>query len=255
MFNLVANHVWERSSTQIHGEERRSWRKIVGNKALGLISLPERWTPPFLVVSTSLYREWSQAPQNRHSIIAPTAHTLNCYSPEHGGWADHGLIIRSSAVKESMADRGSYQSLELPADFNEQSIIRNIDDIFSAFAETGAHDEIALVVQSRVHVSPRGHLSNERRISKTSNHWMWEIDAPQDENGRFNSQRASTPDTQKPLVCKGDGRSALLDLFRMIGRWCTELQAGRIHLEWGLCGQTLWLFQLDFEDEQADEEL
>jgi len=254
MFNLVANHVWTRTSTQIHGEERRRWRKIVGNKALGLISLPEKWTPPFLVVSTSLYRDWSQASQSgRHAIIAPTAHTLHSYIAQRGGWADHGLIIRSSAVEESMSDRGAYQSLEIPADFNDQSIIRKIEEIFSAFAEIGAHDDIALVVQSRVHVSRRGHLSNERRVSKTSNHWMWEIEAPDYTDGRFNSQRASTPDTQTPLTCKGDGRKGLLELFRMIGRWCTKLQEGRIHLEWGLGGQTLWLFQLDFEEEQADE--
>jgi predicted house-cleaning noncanonical NTP pyrophosphatase (MazG superfamily) len=254
MFNLVANHVWTRTSIQVHGEERRRWRRIVGGKALGLISLPEQWTPPFLVVSTSLYHDWSQTSQSsRHSIIAPTAHTLNSYIAGRGGWADHGLIIRSSAVEESMSDRGAYQSLELPADFNEQSIIRKIDEILSAFAGTGANDEIALVVQSRVHVSRRGHLSNERRVSKTSNHWMWEIEAPDYADGRFNSQRASTPDTQRPLTCKGDGRKGLLELFRMIGRWCTELQEGRIHLEWGLGSQTLWLFQLDFEDEQADE--
>jgi predicted house-cleaning noncanonical NTP pyrophosphatase (MazG superfamily) len=253
MFNLVANHVWERTSIQIHGEEWRSWRKIVGDKALGLLSLPEPWTPPFLVASTSLYREWSQASQNRQAIIAPTAHTLDSYIAEHGGWAEHGLIIRSSAVKESMADRGTYQSLELPADFNEQSIIRKIEEVFSAFAETGAHDEIALVVQSRVHVSHRGHLSNELRVSNTINHWMWEIEAPDYADGRFNSQRASTPDTQRALICKGGGRKALIELFRMIGRWCTELQEGRIHLEWGLGDQTVWLFQLDFEDEQLDQ--
>jgi hypothetical protein len=144
MFNLVANHVWTRTSTKINREERRRWRKIVGNKAVGLISLPEWWTPPFLVVGTSLYHDWSQASQSdRHAVIAPTAHILNSYNAERPGWSNYGLIIRSSAVEESLSDRGAYQSLELPADFNEQSIIRKIDEIFSAFLQSGADDEMA----------------------------------------------------------------------------------------------------------------
>jgi predicted house-cleaning noncanonical NTP pyrophosphatase (MazG superfamily) len=253
MFNLVANHVWTRISMQGNRDERVCWREVVGNKAVGLVSLPERWTPPFLVVSTSLYRDWSRAPESdRHAAISPTAHTLTRYCIERSGWADLGLIIRSSAVEESMLERGAYQSLELPADFNEDSIIRTVDEIFSAFAESGSNDDIALVVQSRVHVSYRGHLSNERRVSKTENHWMWEIETPDHADGRFNSQRASTPDLREHLASQGSGRKGLLELFRMVGRWCTELREGRVHLEWGLADQTLWLFQCDFEDEQAD---
>jgi predicted house-cleaning noncanonical NTP pyrophosphatase (MazG superfamily) len=152
-----------------------------------------------------------------------------------------------------MLDRGAYKSLEIPADFNEHAVIRTIEQIYSAFAETGAEDEIALIVQSRIHASRRGHLSNERRVSKTINQWMWEIEAPDDADGRFNSQRSSIPDTREPLTCENESRHALLKLLRGVGRWCTELNEGRTHLEWGVAGHAFWLFQVDFEDEQIDE--
>jgi hypothetical protein len=82
---------------------------------------------------------------------------------------------------------------------------------------------------------------------------MWEIEIPEFADGRFNSQRASVPSESERLECRGFGRKALMDLFRSVGRWCTELGQGRVHLEWGLEDNTLWLFQLDFEDQQPDE--
>ncbi len=250
MFSPVAKHIWARTSKPTTRSERLTWREIVGNKALGLALLPERWTPPFLVVGTSLYRDWSQA-VDRQGIVTPAAQALNRLIVERTGWADLGLIVRSSAVKESMAHRGAYESVELTADFNEQVLCRAIESIYSGFANSGATDEIALIVQSRIYVQYRGHLSNERRVSKTSNHWMWEMEAPEHSDGRYNSQRSAAPATQHPLVCVG--KKDLIELFRKIGRWCTELQEGRVHLEWGLGDDTLWLFQLDFEDEQDDD--
>lgn len=151
-----------------------------------------------------------------------------------------------------MSARGAYESFELPADFNDLLVIDKVEQTFLAFAQCGANDEIALIVQSRVHVSNRGHLSNERRISKTANHWMWEVELPEYSAGRFNSQRASPPQLQEPLRLLGGGKKPLLSLFRKVARWGTELKLGRIHLEWGVGDQTFWLFQLDFENDQLD---
>jgi len=251
MFFSVANHVWARQSSQPHREEQQSWRAIVGNKALGLTALPTAWTPPFLVVGTSLYAEWLRSgPAGRATVLAPTAKALASYMAQHPEWAERGLIIRSSAVRESMKDRGAYQSLELSADFDDHVIVRKITEIFGAFYSSGVNDEIALIVQSRAHTTLKGHLSNERRVTATSNHWMWEIEPPNDAEGRVNSQRESIPDADKPLLCKPGDRDALVELFRRIGRFCTEMNRGRVHLEWGYADQTLWLFQLDFEEGQ-----
>jgi predicted house-cleaning noncanonical NTP pyrophosphatase (MazG superfamily) len=251
MFTPLSHHVWIRASSQQHSEERK-WRKVVGSKAIGLTVLPSSWTPPFFVVDTSLYRKWlTTLASERSALLVPTAAIVASYISDRPGWAERGVVLRSSAVLESMSDRGAYQSLELPADFNDASIIQKIEEIFSAFEKSSVNDEIALIVQSRVHVECGGHLSNERRVSPTSNRWMWETESPQYTDGRFNSQRASKPDTDRPLSCKG--RKALVALFRMVGRWCTQLNRGRAHLEWGYSSNVLWLFQIDFEDEQADQ--
>jgi hypothetical protein len=41
-------------------------------------------------------------------------------------------------------------------------------------------------------------------------------------------------------------------MLQRIGRWCTLLNVGPVHLEWGLSGINLWLFQLDVEDDQPE---
>ena len=97
----------------------------------------------------------------------------------------------------------------------------------------------------------RGHLSNERRISKTINQWMWEQEPPSTE-GRFNSQRSSPPSENDRLRLGNDRPKALTKLLQRIGRWCTLLGIGRVHLEWGLSGLNVWVFQLDFEDDQPE---
>ena len=253
MFANFANYVWTRTPERGGREEREKWRPIVGTKALGLVTIPKAWTPDYLVLGTPLYRAWkSAAPPNGASIIAEAVRNLQSTLLKAIPATDHGLVIRSSAVRESMSQRGAYQSLELPADFNDHSLAEAIDKIFQSFLELNTGDELALIVQARVPLSVRGHMSNERRVSKTENHWMWEVELSEYDAGRFNSQRSSAPETKSPLLCGNNGRSRL-NSFRRIGRWCTQLKEGRLHLEWGYGGGRLWLFQLDFEEEQPDE--
>ncbi len=117
----------------------------------------------------------------------------------------------------------------------------------------GGSSAIAVVVQARVRNQMGGHLSNERRVSKTVNHWMWEAEFPEERDGRFNSQRSSPPVISNPLHLRANNAPTRKDLFRRVGRWCTGLGIGTVHMEWGVSANTLWLFQLDVEDDQADE--
>src|SRR5262245_41377833 len=104
MFSLIAEDVWTRTPARGSRLEREKWRPIVGSKALGLLVLPAPWTPQYLVVGTALYRKWSslQDPE-KSNLIAVAAEALNRFIPESIESADHGLVIRSSAVKENMA--------------------------------------------------------------------------------------------------------------------------------------------------------
>ncbi len=95
-----------------------------------------------------------------------------------------------------------------------------------------------------------GHLSNERRVSKTINQWRWERLSPGPDQGRVNSQRDTIPDAAAALTV---GAGSLTRAFGSIGRWVTALNRGPAHLEWIHDGRTLWLLQIDFEAEQPDD--
>ncbi len=95
-----------------------------------------------------------------------------------------------------------------------------------------------------------GHLSNERRVSKTVNQWRWESLSPNADEGRLNSQRDKAPD---PSLQLDTSAKSLVRVFGSVGKWVTGLKLGPAHLEWIHDGRALWLLQLDFEQEQPDD--
>ena len=109
-----------------------------------------------------------------------------------------------------------------------------------------------MIVQARVTPSIVGHLSNERRVSITINQWMWEAEQLGDGQGRFNSQRDAPPQEDSQLALGDVAEDDIVARLKQVARWCTTLNAGRTHLEWGVAAGELWLFQLDFEDDQPD---
>jgi predicted house-cleaning noncanonical NTP pyrophosphatase (MazG superfamily) len=215
---------------------------------MGLNTLPSAWRPPFAILTTEMYAAWHEAsPPERQPLIADASEAitrmLEQWSPE---WP-RGIILRSSAVRETLADRGALDSSALAADFDSNKIAARLATIFSHFEQMPEMGELAVILQPLVPAGSLGHLSNERRVSKTVNHWMWETD---DTSGRFNSQRSDWPAINEPLVTKG--HKQLIAVFRSVARWCTDLKRGPAHLEWSWADDRLWLLQLDFEDESPD---
>ncbi len=224
----------------------------VGRKAIGIIRIPDAWRPPFFVLSASTFSMWKVA-QNaaRRAILeAASAAIVEGASYFQPDWTA-GLILRSSAVEESLIDRGAYQSKSLAADFDIQAISKNLLDVFAQFEGISVEGELAIVVQPLV-PGPRrytGHVSNERRVSKTINQWM--LECPEaDWIERFNSQRSEAADTREGLVA--ENARQLIRTFRAVGRWCTQLDSGPCHIEWVWSNGQLRLLQLDFEDDSPD---
>jgi predicted house-cleaning noncanonical NTP pyrophosphatase (MazG superfamily) len=122
--------------------------------------------------------------------------------------------------------------------------------MFQSFRQRAAPGRLAVVVQPLAGEGSIGHLSNERRVSKTINHWRWERLSPRPDQGRLNSQRDIVRDANLPLTV---ANASLLRTFGSVGRWVTKLSRGPAHLEWIHDGQTLWLLQIDFEFEQPDD--
>lgn len=161
-----------------------------------------------------------------------------------------GLILRSSADTETLDDRGANESVRLAADCGVPQIEDALGAMFRSFGGRAVPGRLAVVVQPLAGEGSIGHLSNERRVSKTVNQWHWERLSPDPDQGRLNSQRDTAPDPGAPLEARS---RSLVRTFGAVGRWVTGQGRGPAHLEWTHDGRNLWLLQIDFEHERPDD--
>ncbi len=242
-----------RLNTNVKPNERALQIAQVGVKAAGLGIIPSLWTPPFFVISTAAFQVWSTRGKYQSDFLDKLAEdVVTAAAPWQTSWSS-GILLRSSAVDENLTNRGQNETKELTADYNKDSVRQSIQSIFKRFANSNGGDSIAIIVQARVSVQAKGHMSNERRVSITQNRWMFEVEQPGDMSRQFNSQRATPPTDNNRLIISAPPERSLNAHFRAIGRWCTSLEEGRAHLEWGATTDTLWLFQLDFENDLPDD--
>lgn len=224
--------------------------ELVGRKARGLSLIPSAWRPPFFVLTTRNYDVWATGQSGADTLLATAAAEIETASNEWRRAWPRGLILRSSANDETLEDRGANQSVKLAADYNHSQVEGALQTMFLSFRQRKKHGSLAVVVQPLVGDGHAGHLSNERRVSKTVNQWQWERLSPSAAHGRLNSQRDAVPELAIPLIVKPE---LLVRKFGAVGRWITTLNHGPAHLEWAYDGEKLWLLQLDFEHEQPDD--
>lgn len=252
MLREIAPKVLAISSSPIAPHRRSDLVSRVGRKAAGLAVLPNQWTPPFIVIEAAAFQLWRDGGHAGASVIAEVAQVAAREARKWPASWDRGVAVRSSATEETLSERGSNDSVELAADYDAAMIGRAITHVFQRFVDGGGAGQMAIIVQARVAHLALGHMSNEQRVSKTVNQWMWEYEPADKVGGRFNSQRDSAPDPDLRLQPSGHRSTDFTRLFRKIGRWCTRLGQGRTHLEWGASANDLWIFQLDFEDDQPE---
>jgi len=251
----VDEHIVEIGEIELTAAWRSSQSAIIGMKAAGLAQLPQPWVPPYLIVTSSLYRQWlSSNSEERATLLDGTSQRLValCSDRWNASWRK-GIVVRSSSTDESLNSRGAYDSRELPADFSADAIRRSISAIFSDFASKNTIGSMAIVVQARVELSHAGHLSNERRVSKTVNQWLCESPNLTPSSSRFNSQRTDAMQSVAPITVTNYQLPTILLALKGVARWSTELDLGPAHIEWGISNGTLWLFQQDFEADQPDD--
>lgn len=251
MFSQLGRYLLKPLRDQITQPQKLTDRHLAGSKACGLLALPLAWTPPFLILSAELHQDWLANDKSDEILLKASEQLVDHCNAWQRTWP-RGLILRSSAVSETLHHRGAYKSYELPADFNPDTIAFVIRQIYEAFQMEGGDGFMAVIIQALAGGGIRGHVSNELRVAKSINHWMWEIEAPSPAADRFNSQRATTPDISSPLAVKSATTKHLTAILKSVCRWVTTKHERRSHLEWGLVGGTLWLFQIDFEDDLAD---
>lgn len=208
----------------------------VGQKAYGLACIPEPWVPLFCVISHSLASEIAGGVS---SSIATWLGQIPWLQE-----APLGLMLRSSAVDETMEERGSLVSEQTTLNTLLQSLSRCV-------AATVDHGKtIHWILQVRIQSKYKGHLSNERRVAKAKRDWIVDF-----EMSEFGNDAPPTPVSLAVRAWRSGNAiaPATLDCVSFISidhvlkhpaQWATEHKI-RIHFEWVWDGSHVWLVQGD----------
>ena len=215
---------------------------LVGLKAVGLACLPDVWVPPFCVLDKMLVEH--VVATNDVSVIEYHLNTFDWYGASE---ADE-LIVRSSAVQETINSRGALVS-------HRCSKAQLIEALARCIRETSDSEQnIHWLIQPYVKAEQQGHLSNERRISRAKRDWLLE----------FESNEATGPQEPKPIAIRRWREGADLSIaplvcsaaieidgvLRIPVRWASDLKL-RLHFEWVWSGTRIYIVQSDACVEQA----
>jgi predicted house-cleaning noncanonical NTP pyrophosphatase (MazG superfamily) len=212
---------------------------IVGWKAFGLSTLPGPWVPPFFVISADCI----MASADREAEIVRAIRDA-LYAVQFSDRTP--VFIRSSGVAETLHVRGQLDSIECVASEvwpRAQELAKRL----SALAPPGA-GAIHLVVQRSITVGEKGHLSNERRLSREPRDWVAEFEPVNGELGHTEPVAVRTwrsgkaIDTTSELTCAA--RTAIGIVLKRVGGWAMQFSS-RMHFEWVWDKGSVWLVQAD----------
>jgi predicted house-cleaning noncanonical NTP pyrophosphatase (MazG superfamily) len=229
--------------------EERPSIALIGGKAYGLLGLPPEWSPPFLIITTELHRRWiacssqgssSSQASSRFPVEAVAVEAVRELS-EHGATT---VIVRSSAASESLDARGRYASRHCELD--TAALTQTMIDLWQVLRTQEPAAEMAFVIQASVRPVSEGHLSNERRVSKTQKEWLCELAPSSDSGIKMVRFRARGQPTENALGC--DTPHNLEQRLREVAASSTSRRE-RCHYEWIWDGQRLWVVQADVEPE------
>lgn len=204
--------------------------KRVGLKGYGLSCLPTVWTKPFFVVSGG------RPP--KESAFFDALNSLGIRLTDR-------VFIRSSGVNESIDHRGTLDSADCVASDALETLDRLKRNIEKGEGREGG--VVHWVVQSCVHSSAKGHLSNERRLSKDLRDWVAEIEVsttfPAEAHRiAIRPWRDAALRTEEELICRY--RQNLTKVLEDVARWAYERKV-RVHFEWVWDGRQLFVVQAD----------
>jgi len=200
----------------------------VGQKAFGLASIPEIWTVPFVVVKG----------QSSPSVEA-IENALNAA----GLKGQSNMIVRSSGVNESIDSRGVNDSLTCSRD----KIVETISVLERERISNSAAGVVHWIIQESIHTVAKGHLSNERRISKVDRDWLAEIERSKGQAQESHPiairtwRDARIPEPGK-IVCAF--KENYVDGLETVARWAYARKL-RVHFEWVWDGVHIYIVQAD----------
>jgi predicted house-cleaning noncanonical NTP pyrophosphatase (MazG superfamily) len=219
---------------------------LVGQKAVGLLDCSPEITPPFFIITSSLFKDWRI---NKISAQMALQKILANYSDKLNPQGSMRYIVRSSAKYESFDERGYYKSSQGGTPYG--NLLGTITEVwrqniegFSKFSD----NEFAIVIQQYIKPKLSGHLSNERRISRNEPEWLIEIANSQNqfqENAKFRVSPKSVHQQLQALICIN--KTELISNLKNVATAVTE-KGIRCHLEWVWDGKRAWIVQKDIED-------
>jgi predicted house-cleaning noncanonical NTP pyrophosphatase (MazG superfamily) len=225
----------------------------VGAKAIGLSLLPQKWTPRFFVISSDFFQKYEEL--SKHGIVDISCKQvisegefveLNDALIGFGLLSTSHVIVRSSSPTEGMESRGRFYSKK--SEPNITAVLESCEDVFRrTILEHPASDKsatgLALILQQYIEPKAMGHLSNERRVARRKQDWLYEFEsAEQPPVGRFAIKSHTVHAQPQELIAPT--RKDLIRKLREVAAYI-DGQGLRLHMEWVWDGQKLWIVQGD----------
>ena len=245
------------NSTNIHEDN-------CGGKVVGLSQIPCDWVLPYFVISGTVSKELlcrlrydrffsiqAYLESELRSCFDEALVTANLHKAQ-------GLIVRSSAIGESLGDRGKFISKICAPDLvSVCSAAKNIYEDWYTQQNQDLFPFLALLIQEYREPHIRGNLSNERRVGRNLHDWM----AEQIQTGGYNSDRSvrtfkisknriNRKSYNEEIICRT--QQELHRCLHIPAEFATSLNF-RIHYEWIWCRNRIWIVQADREKEIKSE--
>lgn len=233
---------------------------VVGEKAAGLSNFPKAWVPEYFVIGSELFRKWWSLQEKERGSDLNCANALSKYEKEEivnalislGIHEGEMVIVRSSSVTEGLEFRGQFISKVTTA--NLEAVLNACDDIFRDTI-SNSNDTIddsfglAILVQVYIDASVIGHLSNERRVAKRIQEWLFEVESGnlRKNSGRFAIKKNTLRATQTQLDVRDE--KELIGCLRSIAAFVNDMGI-RLHMEWVWHSGKLWIVQGDRDPEK-----
>ena len=205
----------------------------VGWKAHGLTCLPSEWVPRFFVVDGS-------SPATEQESAKLEARIRDCLAKLK--LQDSPVIVRSSGTMETIEQRGRLMSETC----SPKEISKTIVQLSEKLSDLGI-GKVHWIVQEHIPSARKGHLSNERRLSREPRDFVAEFEIQGEFPGHtvpiaVRHWRDGGEVTDFDINCTSEAGVSLK--LRRVALWASALPS-RILFEWVWSGSRLWIVQAD----------
>ncbi|MDL2315859.1 nucleoside triphosphate pyrophosphohydrolase [Desulfovibrio sp. OttesenSCG-928-A18] len=220
----------------------------VGFKAYGILCLKSGWTKPLIVISKNMFTDHFKYRNegivyNYDQWVDKIADAISVSQIN----IKHGIILRSSGLKERLSERGLFCSKNTKYEDIKKDLTLYLDSLCDIDGVWG--HEIAIIAQELVEpIAQKGHLSNERALSQHTRDWIIEEETsfqPATKLALRKWREPIEPDTYEVLALEKAGK--VIDGLKIPAFWAHALKK-RIHYEWVSDSTRVYIVQADEED-------